>query len=285
MIRILHMKHLKSYNRRKLSPAWKVYAVLVSILILFPFYWIVISSFKTPDTITKADLWPVKSTLDNYRQLLSTSTFVNGLKTSVIVSFGSMVITLMIVIFASYGLYRFEFKGKSIISKMIILAYAFPGILLIVPVYDLMAQMKLTDTYWALIIMNVTFAAPFCVWLMNGFFASVPKVLDEAASLDGLNKMQILFQIHLPLLRPGIMTIIIYSLISSWTEFTFASILVSSDSKRSLTIVLKAITSSYTIQWGQITAAATLAMIPVVVLFAFIGKYFIGGMTSGSVKE
>lgn len=279
------VKRIKSYKRGQLSPLGKVYAIFISFLILFPFYWIVISSFKTTDTITGSDLWPVSGTLENYAKLLSTPTFLNGVKTSVIVAIGSMVITLAIVIFASYGLYRFEFKGKKIFTNMIVLAYAFPGILLIVPVYNIMARIKLTDTYFSMICMNVTFAAPFCVWLMNGFFAAIPKALDEAAALDGLSKMQILFRIHLPLLRPGIMTIIIYSLISSWTEFTFASILVSSDSKRSLTIVLKAITSSYTIQWGQITAAATLAMMPIIILFALIGKYFIGGMTSGSVKE
>lgn len=279
------MKRIKSYNRGRISPLGKVYAVFISLLILFPFYWIVISSFKTSDTITGSDLWPVSSTLENYVKLLSTPTFLNGVKTSVIVAIGSMVITLVIVILASYGLYRFEFRGKKLVSSMIVLAYAFPGILLIVPVYNIMAHIRLTDTYFSMICMNVTFAAPFCVWLMNGFFAAIPKALDEAASLDGLTKMQILFRIHLPLLRPGIMTVVIYSLISSWTEFTFASILVSSDTKRSLTIVLKAITSSYTIQWGQITAAATLAMMPIIILFALIGKYFIGGMTSGSVKE
>lgn len=279
------MKRIKSYNRGRLSPLGKIYAVFISLLILFPFYWIVISSFKTSDTITGSDLWPVSSTLENYVKLLSTPTFLNGVKTSVIVAIGSMVITLVIVILASYGLYRFEFRGKKLVSNMIVLAYAFPGILLIVPVYNIMARIRLTDTYFSMICMNVTFAAPFCVWLMNGFFSAIPKALDEAASLDGLTKMQILFRIHLPLLRPGIMTVVIYSLISSWTEFTFASILVSSDTKRSLTIVLKAITSSYTIQWGQITAAATLAMMPIIILFALIGKYFIGGMTSGSVKE
>ena len=161
----------------------------------------------------------------------------------------------------------------------------FPGILLIVPVYNLMSSLNLIDSFWALIIMNVTFAAPFCTWLMRGFFASIPKSLDEAASLDGLGKMQILTRILLPLLKPGIMTIVIYAFISSWTEFTFSSILTASDQYKTLPIVLKSITSSYTVQWGQITAAATLAMLPVIILFAIVGKYFVGGLTAGAVKE
>ncbi len=272
-------------KRGRLPIGGKIFAVVLGFIILFPFYWIVISSFKTSDTIISPDLWPVKATLDHYRQLLSTPTFVAGLKSSLIVVAGTVIILLVIVVLASYGMYRFEFRGKAFFNKVILLAYVFPGILLAVPVYDIMANINLIDSYAALIIMNVTFAAPFCVWLMNGFFASVPLSLDESASLDGVSKMGILFRIHLPLIKPGIATVAVYGLISAWTEYTFASILVISDKYKTLPIVLKAITSSYTVQWGQITASATLAMLPVIVIFAFVGKYFIGGLTAGAIKE
>ena len=109
----------------------KIFAVFLAFIILFPFYWIVISSFKTSDTIVHPDLWPVKSTLAHYQQLLSTPTFVSGLKSSLIVTAGTVVILLVIVILASYGLYRFEFKGKAFLNKVILLAYIFPGILLV----------------------------------------------------------------------------------------------------------------------------------------------------------
>lgn len=231
-------------KRGRIPLTGKIFAVFLTFIIAFPFYWIVISSFKTSDTIVHPDLWPVKSTLAHYQQLLSTPTFVAGLKSSLIVAGGTVVILLVIVILASYGLYRFEFRGKAFFNKIILLAYIFPGILLVVPVYDIMAKIHLIDSYAALIIMNVTFAAPFCVWLMNGFFASVPKSLDESASMDGLSKMGILFRIHLPLIKPGIATVAVYGLISAWTEFTFASILVISDDYKTLPIVLKAITSS-----------------------------------------
>lgn len=275
----------KRSKRGSFTVGEKIFGVILAIIVLFPFYWIAISSFKTTDTITQPDLWPLKSTLTHYKQLLSTPAFMSGLRSSIIVAVGTIVVLLIIVILASYGLYRFEFKGKAFFNKLILLAYVFPGILLAVPVYSLMAKIQLIDSYWALIIMNVTFAAPFCVWLMNGFFAAVPKTLDEAAALDGLGKMGILFRIHIPLIKPGIATIAVYGLISSWTEFTFASILTISDEYKTLPIVLRAITSSYTVQWGQITASATLAMLPVIVMFAFAGKYFIGGLTAGAVKE
>lgn len=272
-------------KKNKMSVFGKIWFALLGLLVLFPFYWIAISSLKTSDTIIKPDLWPVSWTLKHYQQLLSTSTFVSGLRASLIVALGTIAILLVIVILASYSLYRFDFRGRELLNKVILLAYVFPGILLIVPVYNLMSSLNLIDSFWALIIMNVTFAAPFCTWLMRGFFASIPKSLDEAASLDGLGKMQILTRILLPLLKPGIMTIVIYAFISSWTEFTFSSILTASDQYKTLPIVLKSITSSYTVQWGQITAAATLAMLPVIILFAIVGKYFVGGLTAGAVKE
>lgn len=272
-------------KRKNMPLTGKIWFVLVAFVVIFPFYWIAISSLKTSDTIVKPDLWPLKWTLGHYRQLLSTSTFVNGLISSVIVSLGTVVVLLVVVVFASYALYRFDSKGKELVNKLILLAYVFPGILLIVPVYNLMAKLKLIDTYLAMIIMNVTFAAPFCTWLMRGFFAAVPKSLDEAAALDGLGKMQILTKILIPLMRPGITTITIYAFITSWTEFTFASILTVSDKCKTLPIVLKAITSSYTVQWGQVTAAATLAMLPVILLFSIFGKHFVGGLTAGAVKE
>ena len=193
----------KRSKRGSFTVGEKIFGVILAIIVLFPFYWIAISSFKTTDTITQPDLWPVKSTLTHYKQLLSTPAFMSGLRSSIIVAVGTIVVLLIIVILASYGLYRFEFKGKAFFNKLILLAYVFPGILLAVPVYSLMAKIQLIDSYWALIIMNVTFAAPFCVWLMNGFFAAVPKTLDEAAALDGLGKMGILFRIHIPLIKPG----------------------------------------------------------------------------------
>ena len=148
-----------------------------------------------------------------------------------------------------------------------------------------MTEVGLVDRPMSLIIMNVTFAAPFCTWLMRGFFMSIPYSLDESAALDGAGKMQILFQILLPILSPGLATIVIYSFISSWTEFTFASILVSSEQYKTLPITLRAIMGQYTVRWGQTTSGAVLTILPILILFIFIGKYFIGGLTEGAVKE
>ena len=261
-----------------------ILAALIGFIIIFPFYWIIISSFKTGDTILIPNLWPTSWTIQHYRELITQTIYLQALKSSIQISVGTMACTIVIVVMASYAIYRMEFRGKELMQRLILVTYVFPGILLVVPVYKIMSQMNLIDSPYALIIMNVTFAAPFCVWLMRGFFMSIPETLDESASLDGAGKMRILYSIVLPLIRPGIATVAIYSFILSWSEFTFSSILLSSDLHKTLPIALHAVMGQYTVRWGHMSAAAVLTILPVLILFAFIGRYFVAGLTEGAVK-
>ncbi|MEA4998974.1 MAG: carbohydrate ABC transporter permease [Candidatus Limiplasma sp.] len=258
--------------------------LLIGILIAFPFYWIIISSLKTGDTILQPDLWPRAWTLEHYKELITQTIYLSALGSSTVIAAGSMVITAVLVFFASYAIYRIEFRGKGFIQKLILVTYVFPGILLVVPVYSIMSGLRLIDTPYSLIIMNVTFAAPFCVWLMRGFFTSIPYTLDESASLDGAGRLRVLYSIILPLILPGIATVAIYSFILSWSEFTFSSILLTSDTHKTLPIALNAIMGQYTVRWGQMSASAVLTILPVLVLFAFIGRYFVCGLTEGAIK-
>ncbi|GAB7388962.1 hypothetical protein BSNK01_28000 [Bacillaceae bacterium] len=258
--------------------------IFLILLIVFPFYWVTISSFKPAEQILQSDLWPKTWTLEHYRELLSTTSYKQNLLNSLFVSLVMTVVTVIIVIPASYGIYRMKFAGRDFFFKLILATYIFPGILLLVPVYQLMSAVKLVDTLWSLVIMNVTFAAPFAVWLMRGFFDAVPKDLDEAASLDGAGPLRILWQIILPLIGPGIATVAIYAFLVSWTEFTFASVLISSDEYKTLPVGLHAIMGQYTVRWGSTTSGAVLTLLPVVIFFAFVGKFFVKGLTSGAVK-
>jgi multiple sugar transport system permease protein len=262
---------------------WLV-GIFIGFLIFFPFYWVIISSFKTSSQILQPDIWPRIWTLEHYQELFTLTSYPSNLFNSAIVALGTMAVTILIVIPASYAIYRMNFYGKNFLTKLLLATYIFPGILLLVPVYSLMSKIDLINNYWSLIIMNVTFAGPFSIWLMKGFYEAIPNTLDEAAGLDGASSMQILFRIILPLIRPGLATIIIYSFISSWTEFTFASILVTDDRFKTLPVGLHAIMGQYTIRWGWTTAAAVLTLLPVVIIFAFIGKFFIKGLTEGAVK-
>lgn len=260
------------------------YGIFLAFLIVFPFYWITISSFKLPNQILQPDLWPKAWTLQHYKELLYDTPYLQNLSNSLIVSFGTMIVTVLIVVPASYAIYRMDFKGKDFFYKLILATYIFPAMLLLVPVYQLMSKFGLDDSLWGLIIMNVTFAAPFATWLMSGFFKAIPKALDESAAIDGAGTMRILFQIILPLIAPGLATIAVYALVVSWTEFTFASILITSDEYKVLPIGLNQIMGQYTVKWGWTTAGAVLTLLPVLIFFAFTGRYFVKGLTEGSVK-
>jgi len=262
----------------------KIIGVPLTILIVFPFYWIIMSSFKPADQILKPDLFPRSFTLQHYRELLDQTSYLTNLSNSVLVSIGTMIVSVLIVIPASFALYRMRFRGRKFVSRLILATYVFPGILLLVPVYQLMAELRLVDSLLGLIVINVTFAAPFSVWLMQGFFDTVPIALDEAASIDGAGRMRTLLQIVLPLIGPGIATISIYAFIMAWTEFAFSSVLISSEELRTLPIGLNAIMGQYTVRWGWTTAGAVLTLLPVVIFFAFVGKYFVKGLTAGAVK-
>lgn len=266
----------------------KIFRVIVGIflifLIAFPFYWVIISSFKPADQILKPDLFPKSFTLVHYQELLQNTSYLVNLWNSVLVAVGSMAISVLIVVPACFALYRMKFRGRKFVSRLILATYVFPTILLLVPVYNLMASLGLVDTLLSLIIINVTFAAPFSVWLMHGFFDSVPLALDEAAAIDGAGRVRTLFQVIIPLIGPGIATISIYAFIMAWTEFAFSSVLLSSEHLRTLPIGLNAIMGQYTVRWGWTTAGAVLTLLPVVIFFAFVGKYFIRGLTDGAVK-
>src|SRR5690625_5011568 len=262
-----------------------VLIVFFVLLIGFPFYWVIISSFKTPDQILHPDLWPATWSLENYKQLLTGTSYAQSLMNSLIVSISTMIITVLIVVPASYAIFRMNFKGKNLFYYLILATFIFPTMLLLVPIHQLMSALNLVDNLWSLIIINVTFSAPFATWLMSGFFKSIHKTIDESASIDGAGKMRILFQIIIPLISPGIATISIYAFVVSWTEFAFASVLVSSEENRVLTVYLNQIMGQYNVNWGWTTAGAVLTLIPVIVFFAFVGKFFIKGLTEGAIKE
>lgn len=261
-----------------------LFSLILALIVVFPFYWVIVSSFKPADQILSPDLFPKAFTLEHYRQLLEMTSYLQNLWNSILVSLGTLVCTVLIVIPAGFAIYRMKFPGRLFVYRLILASYIFPGILLLVPVYQLMSNIGLVDSLWGLIVMNVTFSAPFAVWLMRGFFDAIPVGLDEAASIDGAGRMRTLMQIILPLIMPGIATIMIYAFITSWTEFAYASVLISSDQLRTLPIGLKAIMGQYTVRWGWTTAGAVLTLLPVVVFFAFVGKFFVRGLTTGAVK-
>lgn len=258
----------------------------LAVLVLLPFWLIATGSIKAPqEIIARAPtLIPQSFTLRHFEKLLGASDFPRYLLNSLLVGLGSTVITVVLAVLAAYGFYRLRFPGRDLLFRAVLVAYAFPGILILIPLYGMMSQLGLIDTLLALVIVNVTFAAPFAIWMMRAFFAGIPVELEDAARVDGASYAVILVRIMVPLSAPGIASVAIFAFIASWTEYLFASVLIQSDANRTIPVGFAGIIGQYQIDWGLLLAGATLATVPVVVLFGIVGRWFIAGLTAGAVK-
>jgi multiple sugar transport system permease protein len=241
-------------------------AVLV-LLVFAPFYWIVISSFKTPPEVIRypPTLVPQTFTLQNFQKLFASTDYGRYLLNSLMIAFATTLITVPMATLASYAVYRLEFPGRFLLLKLLVGTYVFPSILLLIPLFQLMAQFGLINSLWSLVVVNVTFTAPFSVWLMRAFLESVPAELEEAAALDGAGFFQALWFVIFPILRPGMATIAIFTFITVWTEYPFASQLIVEHARRPLPVGLASIIGQYQIDWGLLAAGAVFMVLPVVV--------------------
>jgi multiple sugar transport system permease protein len=266
-------------------PRW-VSMLVLGLLVLGPIYWVTASSLKGRSEIIRRDItWiPEAPTLANFEQLFRATDYPTYLTNSFIVAALTCVVTVLVSFLGAYGLYRLQVPGGQKIAALILVAYMIPGTLLLVPMYEVFAHFRLINTYLALVVVNVAFTAPFCTWLLRGFFQSIPKDIDEAAMVDGAGPLRTMVQIVLPLLTPGVATIAVYAFVFSWTEFVFASQLIIGDEMKTLPIGLSQIMGQYTVNWGLLMAGTVFTMLPAIIPFIFVGRYFIRGLTEGAVK-
>jgi ABC-type glycerol-3-phosphate transport system permease component len=273
-------------NRRLGAVPRIVAMVVLTLIVLGPLYWIAISAFKGREEIIRSTptFWPETFTLSNFEKLFVSTEYPVFLTNSIIVAVATTVVTVIVSLAAAYGLYRLKVPGSGKIAGIVLLSYMIPGTLLIVPLYRTLAGIGLIDTHVGLVLVNVAFTAPFCTWLLRGFILAVPRDIDEAAAIDGAGPSRTMLQIVLPLLLPGIATVAVYSFVFSWTEFVFASQFIVSDALQTLPIGLSAIIGQYTVDWGLVMAGTLFTLLPTVVLFLFVGRYFVGGLIAGATK-
>jgi len=270
---------------------WLNFLLLLGLLVLLaliagPFWLVLTSSFKQAAEIIapQPTFWPHSFTLDHYYKLIATSPYLRYLGNSLIVAGSSTVIVMVLAAPAAYAFFRLKFIGREFFYRLILLTYAFPSIVILIPLFGMMAKLGLIDTLIALILVNIAFALPFSIWMLRSFFATVPKEIEEAALMDGASPVKILTLIMLPLIAPGIASVAIFAFITSWTEYVFASVLIISDVKRTLPVGFSGMIGQYQIDWGLLLAGAGLAVLPVVVLFAFVARWFVSGLTEGAIK-
>lgn len=256
------------------------------LLIGLPFWWVATGSVKVAQEIISRvpTFVPHSFTLTHFDKLLSTSDYPVYLVNSLIVAAGSTVVTLLLAVPAAYAFFRMRFAGRETLYRTILLAYAFPSIVILIPLFGMYVKVGLVDTLAGLVLVNAAFALPFSIWMLRSFFASVPREIEEAAIMDGASVMVILRRIMIPLVAPGMASVGIFAFVMAWTEYTFASVLIVSDAKRPIPVGFSGIIGQYQIDWGLLLAGSVLAVVPVVILFALVGRWFVRGLTEGAVK-
>ncbi len=255
-------------------------------LIVLPFWFVLTGSIKEPSEIIARTptMIPQSFSLQHYVKLLSASDYPLYMMNSMIVATASTVITLLLAIPAGYAFFRMAFAGRETLYRAILLAYAFPSIVILIPLFGIFAKLGLIDTRLALVLVNVAFALPFAIWMLRSFFAGIPIEIEEAARLDGGAPLTVLRRIMIPLVAPGIAAVAVFTFVTSWTEYVFASVMILSDAKRPMPVGFSGIIGQYQIDWGLLLAGASLSILPVVILFAFVGRWFVAGLTEGAVK-
>lgn len=260
--------------------------VLLFFIILFPFYWIAVSSFKPTAELLSGDasLIPKTFTLDHYKYVLFETNYAKTMLNSLIVAGVSTLIGVVLALITAFSFSDFVYRGRAVAEWALWLASMFPGVLLMIPTYILMAKYKLINSLWSLIIIYITLYVPFGVFTMKNFFVSIPKAMREAAYIDGASKMQVLFKIIVPISVPGIVTVSAWMFILSWSEYLFGLILINDPAKKTVVVSIADWMAQYDLNWGALTAGSVLIVLPIIILFAFLGRGFIKGLTSGAVK-
>ena len=233
---------------------------------------------------TPPTLFPRTWQWDTFGTILSDERFLNWLKSSLIVAATSTVLVLVIAVPAAYFTARHQFRGRMIFLLIVLMTQMFSPTALVVGLYREFFDLSLINTYAALILTNAAFNLAFAIWILNGFFSSIPPEVEEAAMLDGCGRVRTLLRVMLPLSLPGLVTAVIFTFIAAWNEYVVALTLMTQDDKKPLTVGISSYVTAYEQHWDQLFAASILAIVPVVVLFALIERYLVGGLTAGSIK-
>lgn len=272
-------------QRRLTDGLLNVLLLAFTAVVLFPFYWLIASSLKTPDQLFRvpAQWLPTNLTLSNFDRLMHSS-FPAWFQNSVVIASATTVLALILAALAAYSFSRFPFRGNRALSTMFLFIQLFPVAVVIIPLFILWTNLRLTNTYWSLIITYLVFGLPISTWLLIGFFNAVPVELEEAAMIDGSSRLGALWRVTLPLCLPGLAATAIYIFLLSWNEFFFALTFISSTEMRTIPVGLSSFFAEHSVDWGLVMAGSVVASLPVVVLFGLLSRYFVQGLTSGAVK-
>ena len=272
----------------KISEKIFYYSLLTffSIFALFPLYWMVASSirpyiivYQTPPLLFSREL-----DFSAYKMVLTLTPFIKMFWNSLYVSVLTTIICTLFSAMAGHSLARMKFKGKKLITRGVLIAYIFPQILLVLPLYVLLVRFSLGNSHLGLILTYMTFSFPFCVWMLTAYFLTIPEDLEEAAYIDGASKFRVFTTIILPLSKPGLAAAAIFTFIHAWNEFLYALVFLNSDSKATLSVGIYRLMSGEIFDWQAILASSTMMVFPILIIYLFLQKYIVTGLTAGATK-
>ncbi len=263
-----------------------LFLIIVTLITIYPVLWVLKVAFGGKSLLsTNLSLIPDHLTLENFRVVFFEKPFLTWLRNSLIVSVVTVISSLFLATFAAYAFSRFKFPGQRTGMMSLLITQMFPGVLMIIPQFILISDvLHLYGSLWGLVIIYSTTALPFSIWILKGYFDTIPVSLEESATIDGASKGRIFWEIILPLSKPSIAITGLFSFMTAWNEFILAATFLDAESKYTLPIGLRQMVGEFGAEWGSFAASSLLVAIPVVVLFMAFQKYLVSGLTAGGVK-
>lgn len=262
--------------------------ILIFCVLLFPLYWIVVTSLKTETEIFQIPptLWPEVLNLKSYAEQVETGDFnmFQSFGNSFLISVGATLVAVVLAVPASYGIARYHFRGKKLMLLGFLVTQMLPVAVLLTPMFIMFRDMHVYNTPWAAILADATIGIPFSVLILKNYFASIPGELEEAACIDGCNRFTAFLRVLIPVAKPGVMVCAIFSFLYAWGDLAYGMTFILDQQKRPITAGIFNFMGQYGTKWSYLTAFAVVTILPVALIFIFMQKYIISGITSGAVK-
>ena len=264
------------------------YAVLLGLglIVLFPFYWMTVTSFKGEDQMRSLTsmFWPRPFMAENYQHLVSKTEFVSWYTNSVIVSVLSTILATAVGTIGAYALARLKFLGRGFMASATLITYLVPPSILFIPLYAQIKTLGLANSLFGLVLSYPSFTVPFVTWLLMGYFESIPEELEEAAMIDGATRFGAFRRVILPLAAPGVLAASLYAFTQAWNEFLYSLVFITDARLRTLPVGLASFITGDVYGWGYLMSGAVLTTLPVIAAYIYLQKYMVEGLTAGSVK-
>jgi multiple sugar transport system permease protein len=276
----------RTAQRRVLQGVGNGLLVMMLLWTAIPFYWMIATSLKHDKEIYgyEATLIPEQPTLANYATVFRETPYMLFLRNSLVVAVGSTVLSMIIACLGAYAIARLNFPGRALVARSLVFTYLVPTSLLFIPMFAMMSVLRLTDSLHGLIIAYLGFDVPFCTWLLMGYFRSVPVELEEAARVDGCNRVTALIRVVLPMSLPALVVVTFFSFTHAWNEFLYAHVFTSTTNARTVTTGLVNFMSQDVFFWGPLMASTVMSALPPVLMFLVFQRWVVKGLTLGGVR-